>query len=292
MPALNWDDLRILLAVAETDSLRAAASALGLSQPTVGRRIRALERSLGVALVHRVSNRIELTETGTRIIAKAGAMTLVAKSVADEARLAANRQDAPIHITATGSVALFLIDHLAGLRADIGQLPILLTSAKERANLQRRDADIALRMRQLPADGNLLARKVARLAFTIYATKAGGPLIGLAKTDRRPSQSAFFDDWAADRPVELRIEDVGQRYRAVCAGGSTLLPCWLGDTTAQLRRQLPPPPVLQEDLYLLVHRNLKPDRHIRSVASALQRLFKAHAMALQGRLDDTATGRR
>jgi DNA-binding transcriptional LysR family regulator len=287
MTTLNWDDLRILLAVAQTESLSAAAGALGLSQPTVGRRIRALEKSLGISLVHRVSNRIELTEIGHHIIAKADAMTLAAKSVTDAARLAANRQDAPIHITATGSVSLFLIDHLSELRADIGALPILLTSAKDRANLQRRDADIALRMRQLPADGDLLARKVARLAFSIYASEVPGPLIGLAKTERRPSQSAFFDDWAADRPVEVRIEDVGQRYRAVCAGGATLLPCWLGDATAQLHRQLPPPPVLQEDLYLLVHRNLKPDRHIRAVATALQRLFKAHAGALQGRLDVT-----
>jgi len=288
MADLNWDDLRILLAVAETGSLSAAASELRLSQPTVGRRIRALERSLGVALVHRVSNRVELSSIGTRIIARADAMTAVAKSVADEARLAANQQDEPLHISATGSVALFLIDHLAELRSSIGGIPLLLTTAKERVNLQRRDADIALRMRQLPVDGNLLARKIARLAFSVYATSQGtsfGPLIGLSKTDRRPSQSAFFDDWAADRLVALRIDDVGQRYRAVCAGGATLLPCWLGDATPALRRQLPPPAILQENLYLLVHRNLKPDRRIRTVTNALHRLFKTHAGQLSGRLD-------
>jgi DNA-binding transcriptional LysR family regulator len=295
MTDLNWDDLRILLAVAETGSLSAAASALRLSQPTIGRRIRALEHSLGVALVHRVSNRLELTAIGTRVIAKADTMTAVAQAVADEAWLAASHQDDPLHITATGSVSLFLVDHLAELQSGIGDIPLLLTAAKERANLQRRDADIALRMRQLPVDGNLLARKLARLAFSIYATSPGPTadrLIGQSKTDRKPSQSAFFDDWAGDRPIDLRVDDVSQRYRAVCAGGATLLPCWLGDATPDLQRQMPPPAILQEDLYLLVHRTLKPDRRVRTVAAALQRLFKTHAARLCGRADDGPSNRR
>lgn len=286
MTDLNWDDLRILLAVAQTRSLSAAASDLRLSQPTVGRRIRALERSLGVALVQRVSNRVELSEIGERIIAKAQAMTAVARSVTDEARLAAHHQDEPVHITATGSVSLFLIDRLAELRSNIGDIPLLLTAAKERANLQRRDADIALRMRQLPADGNLLARKIARIAFSIYATKQGAksaPLIGLPKTDRQPSQSAFFDDWAGDRPIELRLDDVAQRYRVVCSGGTTLLPCWLGDSSPVLTRLLSPPHHLQENLYLLMHRNLKPDSRIRTVTTALRRIFETYADQLSGR---------
>lgn len=286
MTDLNWDDLRILLAVAQTSSLSAAASDLHLSQPTVGRRIRALERSLGVTLVQRVSNRVELSEIGARIIAKAQAMTAVARSVADEARLAAHRQDEPVHITATGSISLFLIDHLAELRGNIAGIPIYLTAAKERANLQRRDADIALRMRQLPVDGNLLARKVARIAFSIYASKndaRSSLLIGLGETDRRPSQSAFFDDWAGDRPIELRLDDVAQRYRVVRSGGTTLLPCWLGDTSPLLTRLVPPPQSLQENLYLLVHRNLKPDSRIKNVTLALRRLFDVHADQLAGR---------
>ena len=62
MPGAAWDDIRIFLAIAETGSLSAAAVALGSSQATVGRRLRALERSLGLRLAERVSNRIVLTE--------------------------------------------------------------------------------------------------------------------------------------------------------------------------------------------------------------------------------------
>ena len=290
MAELNWDDLRILLAVAETGSLSAAAIELRLSQPTIGRRIRALELSLGLRIIDKVSNRIELSPAGQRIIAKAGAMTAAAAAVTDEARLAASLETDPVHVTATGSVSLFLTDYLATLHRDCGGIPLQLSASRTRANLQRRDADIALRMRRLPTDGDLVARRLCRIAFSVYAPQATAPeteavLIGLPQTDKRPSQAAFFDDWAAGRPVALRISDVAQRYRAISAGGIGLLPCWLGDLTPGLQRLVAPPAELQEDLYLMIHRNLKTDRRIKAVAASLTRLFKARASVLAGRRD-------
>lgn len=284
MPAA-WDDIRIFLAIAETGSLSAAAVALGSSQATVGRRLRALERSLGLRLAERVSNRIVLTEAGRRIEARARAMTAPADGVLREARLIAEGADEPVRISATGSVALFLATHLAELVGD-GGAPLAIGASRERANLARRDADIAIRMRRLPEDGDLVARRLGRIAFSIYApilSDANGPVIGLPRTDRRPSQSAFLDDWAGARPVVARLDDLALRRQAMksCAA-ATLLPCWLGDADPELARLMPPPDALQEDIYLMVHRDLRDTPAIDAAVRRLVALFLRQAGALAG----------
>lgn len=285
MPAAAWDDIRIFLAVAATGSLSAAAVALGSSQATVGRRLRALERSLGLRLAERVSNRIALTEAGRRIEARARAMTAPADGVLREARLIAEGGDEPVRITATGSVALFLATHLAELLAE-GGAPLVVGASRERANLARRDADIAIRMRHLPDDGDLVARRLGRIAFSIYApmpADANGPVIGLPRTDRRPSQSSFLDDWADGRHIVARLDDTALRHRAALScGAATLLPCWLGDADPALTRLMAPPAALREDIYLMVHRELRDAAAIDAAVRSLVALFLRQASGLGG----------
>ena len=64
---LNWDDLRIFLAVARARSLTGAARLLGISQPTVSRKLAALERRLGVKLFERVRAGYDLSASGAEI---------------------------------------------------------------------------------------------------------------------------------------------------------------------------------------------------------------------------------
>jgi DNA-binding transcriptional LysR family regulator len=74
MHDMNWDDLRFVLAAARAGSLTAASRVLGIHQPTVGRRIDSLEKSLGVRLFQRHSQGLTLTEEGRRVVLAAEAM--------------------------------------------------------------------------------------------------------------------------------------------------------------------------------------------------------------------------
>ncbi|MDC0713849.1 LysR family transcriptional regulator [Stigmatella sp. ncwal1] len=282
----HWDDLRIFMAVAETGSLSAAARHLRLSQPTVGRRLRALEKGAGLRLFDRVSNRLELTEAGREVERVAAPMRSAADAV--ERRLGGLKagEREPVRITATGSVAFFLTRFLPELMEETEGIPIALSSSKEPLNLARREADVALRMSRLPVDGDLVSRKLAKLRFSIYGpakTPARMSIIGLPKTERRPSQSGFLDDWAAGRPILLRLSDVFLRYQAVRFGrGVSLLPCWLGDGDPELVRLIPPPPELAEEVYCLYHGDNRGFAPVVSVCQALGEIFKRHASLLAG----------
>jgi DNA-binding transcriptional LysR family regulator len=279
----NWDDLRIFLAIAETGSLSAAAETLRISQPTAGRRLRALEEDMGLQLVRRVSNRIELTDSGMRIHERALGMLGMADGVTREAFALAGREPDAVRISATGSIAHFLAQHLGSLVSSLGSIPIAINASRDRTNLARRDADIAIRMRRLPEDGDLVARRVAHLAFSIYAAGDEDRVIGLPRTDRRPSQSGYLDDWAQSRPVIARFDDVVQRASAAkSAGACTLLPCWLGAPDDAFEPLMPPPRELREDVYLITRRDSRDNENLAAVLTALVKLLKANADLLSG----------
>ena len=183
----GWDDVRLFLAVAEAGSLSAAAATLGCSQPTIGRRLKALERDLGLTLHERHANRIVLTAAGRAIAAEAARMADAAAGLDQAARALAQAEPGPLRISATGSLAYFLTLHQAELAAGTGGIAVTILASRERANLARREADVALRMRRLPEDGDLTARRLARLAHAVYgASREVAAVIGLPDPERRP----------------------------------------------------------------------------------------------------------
>ncbi len=201
------------------------------------------------------------------------------------ARAAVARQ--PVRISATTSVALFLAARLSDLTAAAPAAEIAVLSSRAQTNLAQREAEIALRMRHLPDAGALVARRLGRVAFAVYAGPGwtGRTIVGLPRTKRAPSQSQWLDAFARAQGADIvaRASDVAGRRQAVAAGlGATLLPCFLGDGDPNLVRVGTPPAELAEDVYLLVHRDLAGAPAVRAVADALAALFQAARAALDG----------
>lgn len=164
-----------------------------------------------------------------------------------------------------------------------------IETAKSVANLARREADIALRMRRLPPEGDIVRRRLGRVGFSVYGSRAWAndaaacPVIGLPDPERRPSQASFLEDWAGSRPIPARFADLALRYRAVADGhGASLLPCWLGDRDDALVRFAAPPRDLREDAYLLVRADSRKSPAVDTLVRSLAALFKTHAGALAG----------
>ena len=292
----NWDDIRIFLAVARTGSLTEAARSLGVSQPTVSRRLQALEAEAGARLFDRLPNRLEPTALGHALAEAATGMAEGAGAVVRRLRQGAGDGGVPVSITATSSVALFVTGHLPSLLADTGRM-IAIENSRSRASLAWRQADIALRMRRMPEEGDLRARRIGRIGFALYAARdyaarsdlAGRPgleglhFIGLPETRRSPSQSAWLDAVAQPGTIICRLGEVFLRHQAVADGvGISLLPCFLGDADARLLRVGHPPAELREDIYLMLHADLRGDPGIRAMAEALAGLFSREGAALEG----------
>jgi DNA-binding transcriptional LysR family regulator len=170
--APDWDSYRSLLAVLDEGSLSGAARALGLTQPTVGRHIEAIELALKRPLFLRSQRGLTPTETALALRPYAEAL----KANAEALVRAASRQDSDItgavRITASEVIAaevlpFILADHAArhpGLSFDV-------EASNRNADLLSRAADIAVRMAR-PQQQNLLAVKVGDVMLGLHAAPA------------------------------------------------------------------------------------------------------------------------
>jgi len=296
---LGWDDVRAFLEVARCGSLPEAARMLGVSAATVGRRVQRLEAALGAPLFGRLPNRLMLTPLGQELVEAGIVMHQGATALAQRADAWAAPANAPVRVTATGSVSLFLAANaqcLVEMAAAEGTTISVLTT-KAALDVAGGEAEIALRMRRLPEDGPLAGRKLGRVAFAVYAARGlweelGWPetwhglgAVGLPETARASSQSRWLDAVAERHgtAVRLRFGEVALRHRAVRErAGVSLLPCFLGDGDPELVRLLEPPPELVEDVHLLLHERGRRMRPVRAVADALAQVFRDGAAALCG----------
>lgn len=168
---LDWSLLQSFLRVARAGSLSAAARAHGVSQPTLGRHLRALEAAMGQPLMARGATGQSLTPLGTALLAEAQAMEAAAARVALAAAGASARLEGVVRITAARLVAMHhLPPILARLRAEEPGIRIELVATDAPENLTYREADIALRMFR-PEAGDLVARQVAALPLALYAAR-------------------------------------------------------------------------------------------------------------------------
>lgn len=168
----DWTLIRSFLAVAEAGSLSGAARATGISQPTLGRHIQAIEAALQVALFTRTAQGQALTEAGRSLLAPARAMQAAAADLALTAKGHASGIEGTVRITASRVVShVILPPILARIRAEEPGIQIDLVPSDTSENLLFGEADIALRMYR-PTQGDLVARHIADLPLGLYAAKS------------------------------------------------------------------------------------------------------------------------
>ena len=150
---LDWSDLRLFLAVAETRSMSEAARQLRIGQPTVSRRLAALEGELGYALFRRTVAGATLTVAGERLLAPARKMAEWAGEVSRAARAGERRPRGVVRVTAAPGVAWdFAAPFAAWLKRKQPGLQIELLCTIQYLDLARGEADLALRMRPASSD--------------------------------------------------------------------------------------------------------------------------------------------
>jgi DNA-binding transcriptional LysR family regulator len=266
----EWDDLRLFLAVARTGTLTAAARSLGLSQPTASRRVAALARRYGAALLEIRAGRPVLTAVGRRVLARTERMEREAISIAREVDRFDERPQGTVRVSAPEGVGLFLIaPRLQAFRKAHPAIDLLLVGEAAVVDLARREADLAVRFVR-PRQHELVVRKVASVAFEpcasvdyLAAHPRGGDLLAPLE-----DLVALHEEFAGTpEAVWLRRHLPGGRVRvrvrtplavraAVLAGaGVGLLSRHLSADPA-LRRLGGAPPLLR-DLYLVHHRSQK-----------------------------------
>jgi len=218
---IDWDACRVFLEVARTHSFSAAGRALGLSQPTVGRRIAALEQAVGTRLVVRRARDLGLTADGEAFAVEARRMEDAFGAAVRRARADADDvDDTPVRVSATEGLAMHLIRRLVDARGVRLQLVVDNTTV----DLSRRVADIAVRLYR-PQQVDLIARRLGQLRFGLYAAPS---YLARHGTPRRTA------DLAAHQLVRLHTPVLPAHERWLeerAAGASTRL--WVTSLLAQ-----------------------------------------------------------
>src|SRR5204863_2962256 len=170
--SLDWDDVRVFLAVARHGSLRAAGRALGLSQPTIGRRLAAFEAAFGgPALFDRLPEGLRLNTAGAALLPAAEHLESAALSLERRRAAASPALSGTVRVSVGEWAARFLARHLSGSSAaDLAPgITLELVESPEMANLARRDADLAVRHgHTIPNTTNLYVTKLGAIGCAVY----------------------------------------------------------------------------------------------------------------------------
>jgi len=172
MKNMDWDSIRVFLAVAEQGSLSAAAQVLLVSQPTIGRQISRLEDQLGLRLFDRRQTGYELTEEGKRLVTEAQAM---ARGAADFKRAVDfEKSAAPLQVfrITLGEWGLhFLSGKMEAIVAGIDGVRLELYADDAFWDLGMNSADIAIG-NQVPKRSHLITQKLGERSFYAYASES------------------------------------------------------------------------------------------------------------------------
>src|SRR3954451_10709794 len=124
MNLLDWNDLKVVHAVIEAGGLSAAARRLGSTQPTIGRRIQALEEKLGIVLFERRPEGYRPTPAANALLPHLERMAEAAALV--EREVANRRTGGPVRVAATSWMGRFLAERLGRLRAALPAVEIAI----------------------------------------------------------------------------------------------------------------------------------------------------------------------
>jgi DNA-binding transcriptional LysR family regulator len=166
---IGWELYRSFLSVLNEGSLSGAARALGVAQPTVGRHVAALEKSLGLALFTRSQIGLMPTEAALSLRSYAEAMQSTAAALERAAASQGTGVRGTVRVTASDVIGVEVLPPIvASLRDEHPDLVLELVLTDRMQDLLRREADIAVRMAR-PRQELLVARRVGQIELGLHA---------------------------------------------------------------------------------------------------------------------------
>ncbi|MEQ1502812.1 MAG: LysR family transcriptional regulator [Myxococcota bacterium] len=291
---MDWDDLRYLLAIHREGTLTDAAAALAVTRTTVGRRLKAAEDRLGARLFERSPDGLVATAAGADLVETA--LKVEAEVLVAEGRILG--RDAALVGPLRVSTVDFVFDRFYEVFSSfLDRYPgveLTVRVTNEQVSLLRREADVAVRVGNAPAE-HLSGRRLGRMQIEVYGARTLVERLGpdarfgdypwLFPDER--SDGRWLDSWlAAHAPgarVALRSDDYSVIRRALSAGiGVYFLPCFLGDADPLLVRLGGRLTHEARDLWVLTLPDLRHNSRIRAFVDHVHQAFQAEHAALDG----------
>ena len=281
----NWDDLRFVLAVAQSGSVSAAARELGVNHATVLRRVAAFETRHGGPIFDRTARGYSVSPNQIAVIEAAREVEAAVQSVSRQIEGARAPLRGIVRLTSTDTFCHCLLPPIiTQLRRDSDHLQLELLCSNAHMDLTRMQADVTVRpATTLPED--LTGTVAARLGFAVYAAPDALPgWLGLGGVLVRSAPGI----WMAAQNLGERINGSADsfltlRELAAAGLGKSILPCILGDTDPRLTRQPDQMPDIAVDIWVASHTDLADVPRIHAVRQHLTAALADQAVALLGR---------
>ena len=290
----SWDDHRYFLAIARARSLTGAAKALAVSQPTVSRRLEAMERNLGSQLFHRTRKGYELTPTGADLF---DTVVRVEEELLEADRNIFGRDQEISGALRFTSTEIFINGYLGPHIWDFlrlnDEIELQLVCTQSVLSISRREADIAVRFTEKPPE-TLVGKRLGTVAYAIYA--AAGPesrrVAALDRSDwnwigmhNETFNRMLYGTFLPSTRPKHRVDSMAAMHAMVQEGlGVSILPCYTADLDPALTRL--DSSVFRDpkfDIWILYHPDARRTRRLRLFADFLVQRIKADIDLFEGR---------
>lgn len=283
---IGWELYRSYLAVLREGSLSAAARALGLTQPTLGRHIAALEEALGLVLFTRSQQGLLPTEAALALQPHAEAMAHAAAALARAAHAQGEGVRGTVRVSASHVVGTEVLPPLlARLQAEHPALTVELALSDRLHDLLQREADIAIRM-AAPRQEALVVRRVGAVGLGLHAhpdylrrhgmpqsladLQQGHRLIGFdAETPFIRAARQHFPAWQRERFSLRSDSDLAQLACIRAGAGIGICQTGLALRPPALVRVLPDAFAWSLDTWVVMHEDLRHSPRCRATFDAL-----------------------
>lgn len=271
MQKANWDDLRYVLAVADTGSVSRAAVSLGVNHATVLRRVHDFEQRHGGIV-------FEKTARGYRTLADKREVIIAAREV--EAAMIAVEQlvsgktsplQGTVRVTSTDTLCNRILPSIAAdIQRDTDDLAIELLCSNAHVDLIRQKVDVTVRPSRDLGD-DLVGTQAGVLGFAVYAASDGQDgWLGLTGSLARSEPAGWMVDNVSPRAINATADSfMTLREMAAHGLGRAILPCLVGDEDPRLNLISDDMPTFSVPLWVASHADVATTPRLRSIRSAL-----------------------
>lgn len=268
---LDWDDLRLFLAVARLPSLRLTAEELGLSAATLSRHIAALEGQFGAPLFVRRSRGLELSREGEGLLARCEEIERIVARAARRAAAPSTAQE--VRVACLPALTPLVAPALLAFHASWPDVTVALEATSEPVEADVAEAEISIRLSR-PSSGRFTVRRLATLATSVYAhvdAPPDSPLVlwGAPHGKRSRLDDALVETWPSRR-IALVVDDLASVVAAIGAGlGAGVLPDLMARSHPDLVRVPEAPPLAGNDAWMIVREEARRRPAVRDLAGGV-----------------------
>jgi len=300
---IPWSDLELVLAIGRGGSLRAAAKSLGVSHPTVSRRLADLHASLGVSLFEKKGRRLRLTPAGEDLTATASRIEAEVDGLQRRIVGRDHRLEGNVRVSLSPTMFAALTPALPEFYTRYPRITLEFLTAITFASLTQREAEVAIRFTNSPQE-TLVGRRLGQFQQAVYirqdrlaAFYAKGhdnplrwPWIDWDEAHSHHSSACWVRDHVASEDVTLRCDNSLTMYQAVKAGvGVGFCPTMLAHPDPELVRVTTAHamPTFERGLWVLTHADLRDTGRIRATTDWLGGVLRTEGGGVwQGRVGD------